>query len=60
MKKKTILVIAILLALNSYTQEFIEFKPSDNTDVKCNVLTSDNTIVEFEVILPGILFQRNR
>ncbi len=47
-------MIAGFLTLNSFCQEYIEFKPSDNTDVKCNVLTSENTIVEFEVTLPGI------
>jgi len=54
MKQLTILLIAAFLAINSFCQEYIEFKPSENTDARCNILTSNDTIVEFEVILPGI------
>jgi hypothetical protein len=35
-------------------QEFIEFTPSETTDVQCNILTSENSMVEFEVNIPGI------
>lgn len=54
MKKVTIYLFAIIVALNSFCQEFIEFEPSDNTEVSYDVLVSDNTMVEFEVELPGI------
>jgi len=54
MKKIAIFLFAIFMALNSICQEYIEFEPSESTDVSYNVLASENTIVEFEVELPGI------
>jgi len=52
-KSKTILFI-LLLAISSVGQEFIEFEPGESTNARCDVLISENTIVEFEVTLPGI------
>jgi len=54
MKKTKTMLFAILLAYNCYAQEFIEFIPSESTDVICNVLVSNNDKVEFDVELPGI------
>ena len=54
MKKITISLFTIVLALYSYCQEFIEFTSSETTIPTYIVNTSEDTIVEFELQIPGI------
>ena len=56
MKKITISFFAVIFALSSYCQDFIGFTSSESTKPACNVLASEDTIVEFEVLIPGIHF----
>ncbi len=53
--KNLILIIAVLFVNQSVnSQDWVEFSVSDTTDATCNVLTSADTIVEFEINVPGI------
>jgi hypothetical protein len=54
MKKLTLIIVAFLLiqALNS--QDWVEFAASKTTETTCNVLTSADSIVEFEIMVPGL------
>jgi len=54
MKKLTLIIAAFLVIQASYSQDWVEFTASETTETDCNVLTSADTIVEFEIIFPGI------
>jgi len=54
MKKINILLFAIFLCLFSLNQEFIEFTSSETTKPDYNVISSEDTLVEFDLQIPGI------
>ena len=54
MKKLLIISALILCLFNTYGQDWIEFTTSVSTEPQYNVLKSNDTIVEFEVTIPGM------
>ncbi|MCD4698498.1 MAG: T9SS type A sorting domain-containing protein [Bacteroidales bacterium] len=55
MKKITLLFAVIFsLSLSSFTQNWVEFTTSESVTPVCTVLTSNDTLVKFDVIIPGI------
>lgn len=54
MKKVVTILITILITCNSISQDWIEFNASESTLSTYDVSKSLDTIVEFEIIIPGM------
>lgn len=55
MKKSVFILLAVIFCLfKTYGQEWIEFIASVTTEPQYNVIKSNDTIVEFEVTIPGM------
>jgi hypothetical protein len=55
MKNFVVLLFIVASGLSSISQKFIEFSSTEAKNPTYNVLVSDDTIVEFELEIPGIL-----
>jgi len=55
MKKYSLLFAKVfLLSLSAITQNWVEFTASESVTPVYNVITSNDTLVKFNVIIPGI------
>ncbi len=54
MKKITIILSAILIAMISYSQEWIEFTTAETAEPVYEVISSDSLLVKLDVIVPGM------
>nr|NQU91881.1 hypothetical protein [Bacteroidota bacterium] len=54
MKTRTLIFIFFLLSFAGYSQEWIEFTVSESTKPSYELLKSTDTIVEFEIDVPGM------
>ena len=54
MKKLTLFIVLLFLIQAASSQEWIEFIPSESTEPTYNLLSSTDTVVEFEVLIPGM------
>ena len=54
MKNLTFIIAALLVIQTTRSQDWVEFTASETTDATCNVLTSTDSIVEFEINVPGM------
>ena len=52
--KKLLTLFTIFSLVSAYTQEFIEFTPSETTNPIFDILMSNDTIVKFDVTIPGM------
>lgn len=52
--KKLLTLFAILSSISAYTQEFIEFTPSETTNPVYDISISNDTLVKFDVKIPGM------
>ena len=54
MKKITILSFVFISILTAKAQDFVEFTASESTIPKYELITSNDTLVKFNVIVPGM------
>jgi len=54
MKRLILLITAFLFALLANAQSWLEFKPSETTEPKYDVITSTDSLVKFTVDVPGL------
>ncbi|MBC8486407.1 MAG: hypothetical protein H8D45_10250, partial [Bacteroidetes bacterium] len=54
MKARTIISIMLLISLSINSQDWVEFCPSETNTPTYNLLSSTDTLVEFNVIIPGM------
>lgn len=54
MKKFTILLFALICVLSIQAQDFIEFTVNESTNPQYDLITSNDTMVKFDVIIPGM------
>ena len=54
MKTKTLLLALLIISFTANSQEFIEFTASESTKPNYELLKSTDTIVEFEIDVPGM------
>ncbi|MCD4745789.1 MAG: hypothetical protein K8R58_05775, partial [Bacteroidales bacterium] len=54
MKKFTLIIATLFVVFVSKSQDWIEFSASESTSPQYDVLTSNDTLVEFEINVPGM------
>ena len=54
MKTRTIISILLLIGFSAYSQAWVEFCPSESNAPTYNLISSTDTLVEFNVIVPGM------
>ncbi len=54
MKTRTIISILLLIGFSTYSQDWVEFCPAETNTPSYNILSSTDTLVEFNVIIPGM------
>jgi hypothetical protein len=54
MKTIVITTVLILTSIFSYSQVWVEFSASESTSPKLTLSTSNDTLVEFEIDVPGM------
>ena len=54
MKTRTLLLALLIISFTVNSQDWIEFKASESTKPNYELLKSTDTIVEFEIIVPGM------
>ena len=54
MKKLTLFITVLFIIQTAISQDWLEFKAGPSTDTKCHVLASTDSIVEFEIDVPGM------
>ncbi|MBC8486428.1 MAG: hypothetical protein H8D45_10360 [Bacteroidetes bacterium] len=54
MKTKTLIFAALIISFSANSQDWVEFCPSETIAPTYNQLSSTDTIVEFEVLIPGM------
>lgn len=56
MKRITLLLLFIFFSCIVISQDWLEFTPMEAVIPECTVITSNDTLVEFEVIIPGLYY----
>jgi hypothetical protein len=54
MKTITIITALMLVSIFTKSQEWVEFATSESTSPQLNLSTSNDTLVEFEIDVPGM------
>ncbi|MFW5872489.1 MAG: hypothetical protein ACOCVN_00730, partial [bacterium] len=54
MKRITILLFAFVGLFAAKAQDFVEFTVSESTNPQYDIITSNDTLVKFDVIVPGM------
>ncbi|MCD4665707.1 MAG: hypothetical protein K8R68_10605 [Bacteroidales bacterium] len=54
MKKFTLILVAIVVAFTTFSQEWMEFTVAETTEPVYDVINSDSLMVKFDVIVPGM------
>jgi len=54
MKTLLLTTCALIIAISCYSQEWVEFTPATATEPDFTVVSSSDTVVEFNVIIPGM------
>jgi len=54
MKTRAIISILLPIAFSAYSQDWVEFCPSESNAPTYNLISSTDTVVEFEVLIPGM------
>ena len=54
MKNYLLLITAFFTSFSLFTQNWVEYTASETTKPICNVLTSNDTLVKFNVLIPGM------
>ncbi|NCC55358.1 MAG: hypothetical protein EOM11_07750, partial [Erysipelotrichia bacterium] len=54
MKEGTIILFALMCSLAMQAQDFVEFTVSESTNPNYEIITSNDTMVEFNVVVPGM------
>ncbi|MCD4698213.1 MAG: hypothetical protein K8S16_18465, partial [Bacteroidales bacterium] len=54
MKRITILLFVVISIITAQTQDFVEFTVSESTKPQYDIITSNDTMVKFNVIVPGM------
>ena len=54
MKTKTFLLVFLIISIAINSQDWIEFTASEGTKPNYDILKSIDTIVEFEITVPGM------
>jgi hypothetical protein len=54
MKDITIILFALICSIAMQAQDFVEFTVSESTNPNYEIITSNDTMVEFNVVVPGM------